>query len=134
MWICDGIYAIAQKKNIVFFCYSPHHMFSLYDLVALKEPAHDKAKWKVIQPTDDPDWLKKSDAAVAWADAKLHIHYAASLEKSQPAAAKILSKVKFDTKTISAMTYALVVKKADPVAYAKKWVADNGSTVDNWLK
>jgi len=126
--------AIAQKKNIVFFCYTPHHMFSLYDLVILKEPAYDAAKWKVIQPTDDPDWLKKSDAAVAWDKAYLHIHYAASLEKTHPAAAKILSKVKLDTDTISAMTYALVVKKSDPAEYAKKWVADNGSTVDNWLK
>lgn len=126
--------AIAQKKNIVFFCYTPHHMFSLYDLVVLKEPAYDEAKWKVIQPTDDPDWLNKSDAAVAWDKAYLHIHYATSLEKSHPAAAKILSQVKLDTDTISAMTFALVVKKADPAEYAKKWVAEHGSIVDSWLK
>ena len=27
--------AVAQKKNIVFFCYTPHHMFALHELVIL---------------------------------------------------------------------------------------------------
>jgi len=126
--------AVAQKKNIVFFCYTPHHMFALHDLVILKEPAYDAAKWKVIQPTDDPQWLEKSEAGVAWNTAKLHIHYAAALEKSHPAAAKLLGAVKLDTDTVSKMTYALVVKKEDPADFAKKWVAENGSTVDSWLQ
>ena len=126
--------AVAQKKNIVFFCYTPHHMFALHDLVILKEPAYDEAKWKVIQPTDDPEWLEKSDAGVAWNTAYLHIHYAAALEEKQPAAAKMLSQVNLDTETVSAMTYALVVEKQDPAEYAKKWVADNSDKVDAWLK
>ena len=109
-------------------------MFALHELVILKEPAYDEAKWKVIQPTDDPEWLEKSSAAVAWNTAYLHIHYAAALEKSQPAAAKLLSQVKLDTDTVSAMTYALVVEKKDPAEFAKKWVSENSSAVDSWLK
>ena len=89
--------AVSQNKNIVFFCYTPHHMFALHELVILKEPAYDAAKWTVIQPTDDPEWLEKSDAAVAWDTAYLHIHYAAALENDQPEAAALLSKVKLDT-------------------------------------
>ena len=100
----------------------------------LKEPAYDEAKWKVIQPTDDPEWLEKSSAPVAWNTAYLHIHYAAALEKSHPAAAKMLSQVKLNTDQVSSMTYALVVEKADPAEFAKKWVADNGAVVDSWLK
>lgn len=126
--------AVSKKTNIVFFCYTPHHMFSLHDLVILKEPAYDEAKWKVIQPTDDPEWLEKSNAPVAWNTAYLHIHYAAALEKSHPAAAKMLSQVKLNTDQVSSMTYALVVEKADPAEFAKKWVADNGAVVDSWLK
>ncbi|MGI9374153.1 MAG: glycine betaine ABC transporter substrate-binding protein [Hyphomicrobiales bacterium] len=126
--------AVAQKKNIVFFCYTPHHMFALHDLVILKEPAYDEAKWKVIQPTDDPEWLEKSEAPVAWNTAYLHIHFAAALEEKNPAAAKLLSQVKLDTDTVSAMTYALVVEKQDPAEFAKKWVGENSSTVDSWLK
>lgn len=126
--------AVAKKENIVFFCYTPHHMFALHELVILKEPAYDEAKWNVIQPTDDPEWLEKSSAPVAWNTAYLHIHYAAGLEKSHPAAAKMLASVKLNTDQVSAMTYALVVEKADPAEFAKKWVADNGKTVDSWLK
>ena len=58
--------AVAQGKNVVFFCYTPHHMFALHELVQLKEPAFDEEKWQVLQPTDDPQWLEKSSAPVAW--------------------------------------------------------------------
>ncbi len=126
--------AVAQDKDIVFFCYTPHHMFALHELVILKEPAYDEAKWNVIQPTDDPEWLQKSDAAVAWNTAQLHIHYASVLETDQPEAAAMLANVKFDTDTISAMTFALVVEEQDPAEFAAKWVADNASTVDSWLQ
>ena len=126
--------AVAKKSNIVFFCYTPHHMFALHDLVILKEPAYDEAKWKVIQPTDDPEWLEKSEAPVAWNTAYLHIHYAAALEQSQPAVAALLSKVKLNTDVVSAMTYALVVEKQDAAEFAKKWVSENGSMVDSWLQ
>jgi len=126
--------AVAQDKDIVFFCYTPHHMFSLHELVILKEPAYEEAKWEVIQPTDDPEWLEKSDAGVAWNTAYLHIHYAASLETDQPEAAAMLANVKLDTDTVSAMTFALVVEKQDPAEFAAKWVADNSDTVDSWLQ
>jgi len=126
--------AVAQDKDIVFFCYTPHHMFALHELVILKEPAYDEAKWNVIQPTDDPEWLEKSEAAVAWNTAQLHIHYASVLETEQPEAAAMLSKVNFDTDTISAMTFALVVEEQDPAEFAAKWVADNASVVDGWLQ
>ena len=125
--------AVAQDKDIAFFCYTPHHMFALHELVILKEPAYDESKWTVIQPTDDPEWLEKSDAGVAWNTAYLHIHYAANLEDSNPAAAALLSKVSLDTNTVSAMTYALVVEKEDPAEFAKKWVEENASQVDSWL-
>lgn len=126
--------AVAQDKDIVFFCYTPHHMFALHELVILKEPAYDEAKWNVIQPTDDPAWLEKSDAGVAWNTAKLHIHYATALEGDQPEAAAMLANVQLDTSIVSAMTYALVVEKQDPAEFAAKWVADNASLVDSWLQ
>ena len=126
--------AVAQKKPIVFMCYTPHHMFALHELVVLDEPAHDPAKWNIIQPTDDPAWLEKSSAPIAWSVPHLHIAFATTLEDSQPAAAQLLSQVKFDTDTISNMTFALVVEKQDPAEFAQKWVAENGSKVDAWLK
>jgi len=125
--------AVAQKKPYVFFCYTPHHMFALHELVPLEEPAYDPAKWNVIQPTDDPAWLEKSDAGVAWDLAYLHIHYAKSLEQRHPEVASLVANVKLDTDTVSAMTYALVVEKQDPADFAKKWVAANEDAVLDWL-
>lgn len=126
--------AVKQDGNIVFFCYSPHHIFALYDLVALEEPAYDESQWNVIQPTDDPEWLSKSSAPVAWNTAELRIHYASSLEEDQPEAAAMLANASFDTDTISAMTYALVVDKADPAEFAASWVEENAEAVDSWLQ
>ena len=118
--------AVVQKKPLVFFCYTPNHMFALHDLIILEEPPYDAAKWNVIQPTDDPDWLDKSSAPVAWDLAYLHIHYATAMETDFPEVASMLSKVKFDTDIVSGMTYALVVEKQDPADFAKQWVGDNG--------
>ncbi|MEM9601229.1 MAG: glycine betaine ABC transporter substrate-binding protein [Pseudomonadota bacterium] len=126
--------AVAQDENIVFFCYTPHHMFALHELQILKEPAYEDSKWTVVQPTDDPEWLEKSDAAVAWNTAYLHIHYAASLESDQPEAAAMLANVSLDTDVVSSMTYALVVEKQDPAEFAAKWVEDNAELVDSWLQ
>ncbi len=126
--------AVAQDSNIVFFCYTPHHMFALHDLVILEEPAYDPEQWVVIQPTDDPEWLEKSNAPVAWDLAYLHIHYAAELEDSYPEAARMLSQVQLDTDTVSKMTYALVVEKEDPAEFARRWVDENPDIVDSWLQ
>ena len=126
--------AVSQKKPIVFYCYTPHHMFALHDLVILDEPEYDAAKWNVIQPTDDPEWLEKSSAPVAWDLAYLHIHYATALETSRPEVASFLSKVKLDTDTVSQMVFALAIEKQDPLDFAKKWVVDNSKVVEKWLR
>ena len=70
--------AVTKDADHVFYCYTPNHVFAMHDLVILEEPAYDASKWTVIQPTDDPQWLEKSDAPVAWDLAYLHVHYAAS--------------------------------------------------------
>ncbi len=126
--------AVQQQKPFVFFCYTPHHMFELHDLVVLEEPAHDPAKWVVFQPTDDPNWLENSMAGVAWKDANLHIHYAKSLEESQPEAAAILSKVNLTTDQVSAMVYAVIVDKVKLEDLAASWVEANAASVDEWLR
>jgi len=126
--------AVAKDANHVFYCYTPNHMFALYDLVILEEPPYDASKWTIIQPTDDPEWLEKSSAPVAWDLAYLHVHYAASLEDSHPEAAELLSKVKLTTDQVSHMTFGLVVEKMSPADYASQWAMDNAELVDSWMK
>lgn len=126
--------AVKEKKDIVFFCYTPHHMFAANDLVVLKEPAYDASKWIIVPPGPTPGWLEKSSAGVAWDAATLHVSYAVALEAAQPKAAAMLAKVSLDTDTLTAMTYALEVEKQDPAAFAAKWVEDNKATVDSWFQ
>ena len=126
--------AVNKEENIVFFCYSPHHMFTLYDLVGLEEPAYEEAEWNVIQPTDDPEWLEKSSAPVAWEPARINIHYATSLTEDQPEAAAMIANMALDVDTVSAMTYALVVDEQDPEEFAAAWVEENADQVDSWLQ
>lgn len=126
--------AVSKDENIVFFCYSPHHMFELHELVKLIEPAYAAKDWQIVQPSATPGWLQKSRAGVAWDSAKLHISYAASLEADQPAAASLLANVSLDVDAVSAMTYALVVEGQDPAEFATKWVVENAEEVDSWLQ
>ncbi len=126
--------AVEQKKDIVFFCYTPHYIFAKHELVVLKEPDYDPQKWTIVPPSDTPGWLEKSTAAVAWDTARLHVSYASSLEQSHPKVATALSKVTLSTDTLTAMTYALAVEKQAPDKFAAKWVEQNKAIVDGWFR
>jgi len=115
------------------FCYGPHYIFALHDLVVLNEPEHDPAKWNVAQPTDDPDWLENSDAAVSWPPIYIHMAYAKSLESDYPAVSSMLSNVDFDTDTVSEMTYQLVIEGKEAPAFAQEWVTTNEDQVLGWF-
>jgi len=115
------------------FCYGPHYVFALHDLVRLEEPAHDPAKWNVTQPTDDPDWLEISEAPVAWPRIDIRTAYAATLEQDFPTVAGMLSNIPFTTDQLSEMTYALVVEDRDAEDYARSWIAAHEDLVLSWL-
>lgn len=124
---------IEQGKPWVGFCYTPHYLFAKHDMFPLEEPPFDAAQWNVIQPTDDPAWLEKSSAPVAWDLAYLHLYYAKAVETEYPEVAALFSGMKLDTDTVSDMTKAVVVDGIDMVEYAEQWVADNQETVIDWL-
>ncbi|WP_294619687.1 glycine betaine ABC transporter substrate-binding protein [uncultured Roseovarius sp.] len=125
--------AIEAGEPWIGFCYGPHYVFALHDLVVLDEPEHDPAKWNVAQPTDDPDWLENSDAAVSWPPIYIHMAYAKSLESDYPAVSSMLSNVDFDTDTVSNMTYQLVIEGKEAPAFAQEWVAANEDQVLGWF-
>ena len=125
--------AVAVDRPIVFYCYSPHHLFSLHEVIFLEEPPHDPRNWNILDPADEPQWLTKSNAAVAWATSFLHITYSSRLAKAHPGAAKLLSAIKLDVDTVSAMTYAIVVDGIEPSAFAADWVRENGERIDQWV-
>lgn len=120
-------------KPYAFFCYTPHHIFSIYDLVMLEEPAHNPDTWKVIQPTDDADWLAKSNADSAWAPAFLYVHYSKSLEKDQPEAAMLLKNFNLNADIVGQLSYGMVVDKKAAEVVAKEWVETHSDLIESWL-
>ncbi|MEL6679171.1 MAG: glycine betaine ABC transporter substrate-binding protein [Pseudomonadota bacterium] len=115
------------------FCYEPHFIFVAYDLVYLDEPAHDPATWTIVQPTDDPDWLAKSEASTAWNGAKLHLHYAAEVQENFPEVAAMLDNYAMPPEVLSQAGYELSVNDVPVETFAADWVAANEDVVLGWL-
>ena len=126
--------ADASGQPMVFACYAPHVVFKLHDIVRLREPPYDPAKWTIVLPTEDPRWLSKSSARVGWDAAHYHIAYATTLRKDHPEVARFLDRVEFKPEEAIDMSYALQVERQDPYAYAQQWVAKNRARVDEWAK
>lgn len=126
--------AVATDRPIAFYCYSPHHVFELHHIKQLSEPPYDPAKWNVVLQADDPMWLSKSDAPVAWKPSSFSLAYATSLAKRLPAAASFLDKMDLKPEEITAMSYAIEVEQQDPASYALKWVAEHKDRVKGWLQ
>jgi len=126
--------AAATDRPIVFYCYSPHHVFKLHDVVRLSEPPHDDAKWKIVLPSDDPGWLSKSSAPVAWPPSRFEVGFASTLADRLPKVASFLSKIDFTPDEVTDMSYALEVERQVPSDYAQKWVASHKDRVDGWAR
>lgn len=125
--------AMKAGEPYAFFCYTPHHVFTLYDVVMLDEPAHDEDAWTIVTPTEDPQWLEKSQAAVAWPATYYSIHYATSLEQDYPEVARFLQNVSFSAEQVTDMMYALAVENTDPADLATTWLEENQSQVLEWV-
>ena len=123
--------AVATGQPMVFYCYSPHHLFKLHKIARLDEPAYDAAKWKIVDPSD-PLWVSKSSAPVAWDAARFNIAYSSALGKAHPEIAQFLEKVDFTEEEITDMSYALQVERQKPHEFATKWVAERKARVDGW--
>ncbi|MGE4576706.1 MAG: glycine betaine ABC transporter substrate-binding protein, partial [Candidatus Pseudothioglobus sp.] len=50
--------SIKKGEGYAFYCYKPHAIWGMADVVMLTEPTHDPAKYKMIQPKTDADWYK----------------------------------------------------------------------------
>jgi len=124
--------AVAVERPFVFYCYEPHHMFILHDIVVLEEPGYDPTKWNIVEDSD-PDWLAKSEAGSAWGLSFIHIGYANRLKTEHPEVVSLLEEVDLESDAISEMTYALIVDRKEPDAFAAEWIAANDSRVRSWV-
>ncbi len=125
--------ATEAKEPWIGFCYRPHFAFVAYDIRFLDEPPHDPDTWTIVQPTDDPDWLAKSEASTAWKGATLHLHYAKAVEERFPEVAAMFESYRMPAEVLSEAGYALSVQNMDPADFARAWVGENENIVLEWL-
>ena len=125
--------AVAVERPIVFYCYEPHHLFQLHDVVRLDEPAHDPTKWN-IRSASEPEWLQRSEAASAYGLSFIHVGYAKSLEETHPEVVALVGNLDLDADVLSEMSYALVVERQDPDAFSQAWLAENADRIARWFE
>jgi glycine betaine/proline transport system substrate-binding protein len=100
--------------------------------VRLEEPAFDPAKYKALQPSEDPNWYENSKVMTEDALKKVQIAYSKSLAERSPAITDLLKNIKLTGEDVSNFAFQIESgKSADQVA--KEWVAANSDRVDSWL-
>jgi glycine betaine/proline transport system substrate-binding protein len=126
--------AAATGAPIVFYCYGPHHLFALHDVVRLKEPIYDASAWRIVKPSDDPRWLDESSAATAWQPSFYHVGYRTAFGEAHPEVASFLQKMRLTDADAEAMSYAVDVERRDPEEVAGAWIAANAEKIEEWTR
>jgi glycine betaine/proline transport system substrate-binding protein len=125
--------SIKKGEGYAFYCYKPHAIWGMADVVMLEEPKFDAAKYKMIQPKADADWYQKSYVASKDALKQIQIGWGTSLESKSPAIVDFFNNFQITADDVSWMAYEVSVQKRDPGEVARDWMSKNKSTVDGWL-
>ncbi|MFT7532736.1 MAG: glycine betaine/proline transport system substrate-binding protein [Gammaproteobacteria bacterium] len=124
---------ITKERGYAFYCYAPHAIWFMHDVVTLEEPAFDAAKYNMVQPKEDPDWFQKSSVMTEDALKSVQVAYSKTLEGRSPIIASFLANMSLDTETVSHFAFEIAGNSRDPAEVAKEWVAANSDRVDGWL-
>ena len=125
--------SIAKGEGYAFFCYKPHAVWFMFDVVMLTEPAYDPEKYKMIQPSDNADWYEKSYVASKDALKQVQIAWSKSLQDRSPAIAEFFQNFQLTADDVSSLAYEISAKNRDPAQVAAEWIAANSDRVDAML-
>lgn len=124
---------IAKGTGYAFYCYSPHAIWVLYDIVRLEEPAHDPAKYVMFQPSDDPDWREKSKVASEDALKQVQVAYSKSLKSRSPVIYEFLQNMSLTSEDVSYFAFQIAGENRDAKEVVSEWIGKNSDRVDGWL-
>ncbi len=125
--------SIAKGEGYAFYCYKPHAIWYMFDVVMLTEPTFDPAKYKMVQPSDSPNWYEESHVATKDALKNVQIAWSKSLKDRSPAIAEFFDRFQLTADDVSAFAYEISGKGRDPAVVAVEWVNSNPDRVDAWL-
>ncbi len=125
--------AIAKDEGYAFYCYEPHAVWFMFDVVMLEEPANDPEKYVMVQPSDSADWYEESMVASKDALKDVQIAWSNSLADRSPAIAEFFANFALDASDVSSFAFEISGNGRDPGEVALEWVEANSDRVDGWL-
>ncbi len=125
--------SIAKGEGYAFYCYKPHAIWYMFDVVMLSEPAYDPAKYVMLQPSDSADWYEESMVASKDALKNVQIAWSNSLADRSPAIAEFFSRFGLTADDVSNFAYQISGKGREAGEVAQEWVTNNPDRVDAWL-
>ena len=125
--------SIAKGEGYAFYCYKPHAVWFMFDVVMLSEPTYDAAKYTIVQPSDDSDWYEKSSVSTKDALKQVQIAYSKSLPDRSPAIAEFFERFSVTADDVSNFAFEISGNGRDPAEFAREWVEANPDRVDAWL-
>ncbi|MES0864125.1 glycine betaine ABC transporter substrate-binding protein [Ruegeria sp. SCPT10] len=125
--------SIAKKEGYAFYCYEPHAVWYMFDVVMLTEPTYDPEKYVMVQPSDDPDWYNKSMVASKDALKEVQIAWSNSLGDRSPAIAEFFANFSLTADDVSSLAFEISANGRDAEEVAAEWVNANSERVDSML-
>ncbi len=125
--------SIAKNEGYAFYCYKPHAIWYMFDVTMLSEPKYDPANYKMVQPSDSPDWYQESSVATKDALKRLQIAWSKSLKGRSPAIVEFFERFSLTADDVSGFAYEISGKGRKAADVASEWIAKNPDRVDAWL-
>jgi glycine betaine/proline transport system substrate-binding protein len=125
--------SIAKDEGYAFYCYKPHAIWYMFDVYMLSEPPYDPALYKMVQPSDSPNWYEESKVASKDALKNVQIAWSSSLAERSPAIAEFFERFSLTADDVSGFAFEISGNGRDPAEVASEWVANNPDRVDAWL-
>jgi glycine betaine/proline transport system substrate-binding protein len=125
--------SIKKNEGFAFYCYKPHAIWGMANVIMLKEPKFNPVKYKMVQPKESSNWYKKSYVASKDELKKIQIGWGTSLEKKSPVIVEFFKNFQLTADHVSLMSYQISVEKKLPVSVARAWINNNLTIVESWL-
>lgn len=125
--------SIAKNEGYAFYCYKPHAIWYMFDVKMLSEPKYDPTMYKMVQPSDSPDWFTKSKVATKDALKNVQIAWSNSLKGRSPAIAEFFERFSLTADDVSGFAFKISGNGRDAADVAKEWIEKNPKRVDAWL-
>ncbi len=125
--------SIAKGEGYAFYCYEPHAVWYMFDVMMLTEPTYDPAKYVMVQPSDDADWYEKSNVATKDDLKQVQIAWSNSLGDRSPAIAEFFANFALTANDVSGLAFEISANGRDAAEVAKEWVEANTDRVDAML-